>query len=201
MAPQPIGGSVSIGQDIGVTYFVRALKKAQRISPYEWWKERWIAKGRDAGLFAYAYVALLLLMEAAALLSMRWSVVMMLAVAFGAYRYVLLVLWWLLFLFDHEFTRVVRFERNLLLLILNIVELSLVGAVFIAAASGEGRGGAWFDAFSVLTFYNLPGGGFGRSAASVALACSALLLVAGGLSVILSKVATKFGLEQHSEPS
>jgi hypothetical protein len=190
-----IPAETSAPDDRGVEAFVDAVNTVQRLSLFPWCLGRWKRQGRPAGLFAYVFVGSWIGIEAISLLAVGLTSSIAVAIAAATicvYRYADLIAWYLHFLFDWKHDVRVGAERNLLLLFANFAELTLIGAVILAGAGDLSAGDAWLRAFSTLTFSTFPRGGFWTDASIVALACAALLLVAGGLSVILSNVARKF---------
>jgi hypothetical protein len=191
-------------RDPVVERIVAAINAGQMLSLYRPLHERWTASGRRSGDFAYLYVGAWLLAEAAGLAAVgvgRGGVIVWPVVIIVTYRVAMIVLWYLHLLLDWKHTLVVGFERNFVLLALNFAELVLIGAALLVSTSTASTGGAWFQAFATLTFYDLPSGGsVAHHAVAVALAGSAFLLVACGLSVILGRIADKFETGDHRGP-
>lgn len=110
-----------------------------------------------------------------------------------AFRAQELVRVYLELLLEWEHDTSLRMERNLTLLFLNFIEFTLLGAIALFLTSDVTMSASWYDAFTALTLYGLPhGGSFLHHVVGVGLARSALLLLACGLAVILTQVASKF---------
>jgi hypothetical protein len=157
------------------------------------WPERW-----RPGSFAWPYIAAWLAVEGCLLTATRLfgghEVLTILAVVIVILRYGELMRSYAELLLEWNHDLRYRMERNLLLLLPNFAEFTLLGAIaFYVTSNGRGIGGSWFDAFATLTFYDLPrSGGALHHLVAVALALAAFVLVACGLAVILTGVSSKF---------
>ncbi len=111
---------------------MHALRQARRLSCFYALKEKWADAGVDRATFAYAYVAACIAIEVAVLVLVRfideWHVATALAVAFIAFRYIELNRVYLELLLEWEHDLSYTFERNFLLLVLNLTEFTLLGA-------------------------------------------------------------------------
>jgi hypothetical protein len=174
------------------------LRPYRRFSPFyylrlRFWPTRW-----RPGTFAWPYVAVCMIFEGAVLTAVRffdWHDVLTIgAVGVVVIRYGELMRSYAELLLEWEHDLRYRMERNLLLLLPNFAEFTLLGAIaFYVTSNGRGIGSSWFDAFATLTFYDLPrAGGTLHHLVAVALALAAFVLVACGLAVILTGVSSKF---------
>ena len=93
-----------------------------------------------------------------------------------------------------------RFERSLILLAFNVVELSLVTGVCLRAAGFGTATRSWFAGFTLTTLTGLPSGpaaiaSRGRTEidiVSVAGTTGALILFGGGVALLIGLISQKF---------
>ena len=197
----PIEGPPPPGWDPDAAWVVeRLLRPYRHWAPFyylrSWlWPTHWEAR---PGFFAWPYIAAWMIIEGGALSATRFydwhGVSTVVAIALVILRYGELTRSYAELLLEWEHDLRYRMERNLLLLLANFGEFTLLGATaFYVTNRSQGVGRSWFDAFATLTFYDLPrSGGPLHHLVAVALAVAAFVLVACGLAVILTGVSSKF---------
>jgi hypothetical protein len=114
------------------------------------------------------------------------------------YRYCDLVLWWLLVLIDRKQKRFSSFERNVLLLMGNVIELIVIEVMLLVAAGQSGIAAPLFDGFFVTTLVSLPPRTSAWVGSAEALGVfAALLLFAGGVALLVGLIAGRFEEGEH----
>ena len=122
----------------------------------------------------------------------RWLIVL-LPVLVPVYRLLDILRWWLSFIFDRRHNLVVAWERNLIFLALNLLEIVFVGAIlFRATGVASSLSGCWYKSFFLVTQLNLPvGTTFWQQASMTLVEISSLVLLLGGLSALIDSVGRK----------
>lgn len=182
---------------------------AQRISLYgpllRLWSRRENTNRRRAQV-APAYVSGWLLLDFALLFtSPLWigsEPASIACAAVAGYRFLDIVLFQLEVMLSRrpEHKVFAAFERSLILLALNVIELTLISGVWLRASGLGGTTGAWFAGFMLTTLISAPDkspalgsvAGTEVDLASVATVCGALLLLIGGLGLLIGLLAQKF---------
>jgi hypothetical protein len=180
----------------------------QKVVPYGYLQRRWTDSGRRSADFTPVYTLAWLAVLATTYglsplwVGGSWELAPVLFVA--AFRYVDLTVWYLALLLRRTHRRFAPVERNVLLLILDGFTLVFVAAIFLRAAGvGSSATESWFDAFFLMTLTDVPPRtGFWEDVALFAGLSSGLLLIVGGVTIVLSTVATRFRSEgPHLGPS
>lgn len=126
----------------------------------------------------------------------------LLAVAIGAYRMVDIVSFHSLLLLSRSATdnTVAGYERNLILLGGNLMEISLICAIWFRAAGSPTALEAWYNGFLTATLVSAPaasqslaGPPAETAVPAVLTVAAAIVLLLGGLSTLLSLIGRKFG--------
>jgi hypothetical protein len=168
----------------------------------------WTARGRSSRDFTPAYtLAWLLVLAAVYSLSpiwagRTWTYLPVLLIA--AWRYLDLTLWYLGLLINSRHTRFAPVESNVLFLILDLLTIVFVGAILLRmTSSAYSIDGGWFSAFFLTTLTEIPPRlDFWDGVSQVMVASAGLLLLAGGLTVVLSVVSKRLSNEgDHVGPS
>ncbi|HEX3910133.1 MAG TPA: hypothetical protein VHW67_05465 [Solirubrobacteraceae bacterium] len=185
------------------------IDAAQRISLYGPLLKVWSRKentNRRRAQVAPAYVIGWLLFDALLLFaSPLWigsEVASIVCAAIAGYRFLDIVLFQLEVMLSRkpEHKVFAAFERSLILLALNVVELTLISGVWLRAAGLGGTTASWFAGFLLTTLMGTPDkpSGYGVTAgtetdiATVATICGALLLLVGGVGLLIGLLSQKF---------
>jgi hypothetical protein len=147
---------------------------------------------------AYYYVGVWLVVLGALLAtSERWATSrgwLLFAVLLASYRMFDVVRWWAgLFLYRPHYG-MMSSERGLVFAVLNLVEVTLVGAIWLRAAGATPTGGdSLFTSFGLVTQLNFPNPSGHWAKVAVALTeIAALTVLLGGVVSLLSEVQEKF---------
>jgi hypothetical protein len=114
-------------------------------------------------------------------------------VALAAYRMFDILRWWADFLLDRRHWAVVSGERNLVFVVMNAAEVTLIGAIWLFA-SGEFNhpGQAAYAAFLLVTQLDRPEAVTTISKVVVVVTeVASLVLLLGGLTVVIGEVQEK----------
>jgi hypothetical protein len=188
---------------------VSAIAALQRLSLYGPLLRTWARKedtNRRRAQVAPAYVLGWLLVDLAMLLSSRsWlesSLATVAVVAIAGYRFLDIVLYQLRLMLSRgpEQTVLAAFDRSLILLAFNVVELSLLSGIWLRAAGLANTTGSWFAGFLLTTLMATPSRVASLSStartevnvATVATICGALVLLLGGLTLLIGLIGQKF---------
>jgi hypothetical protein len=188
------------GWDPGAAWVVQRVLRPYRNLAFFFYagQRRWQSEGRQKATYAWPYVLGCISLEAVALVVVRdfhhVAAVKLIAYFLIVFRAAELGRVYLELLLEWVHDTSLRMERNLVLLFVNFIEFTLLGAIGLFLTTPHvGMAADWYDAFAELTLYGLPhGGSFSRHVVCVVLALAALLLLACGLAVILTHVASKF---------
>jgi hypothetical protein len=188
---------------------VAVIAALQRCSLYGPLLSAWARNedtNRRRAQVAPAYVLGWLLVDLALLLSspvwLESSLATIVAVAIAGYRYLDIVLYQLRIMLSRgpEQTVLAAFDRSLILLAFNVVELSLLSGIWLRAAGLANTTGAWFAGFLLTTLMSTPSNvrtlsstaGTEVNLATVATICGALVLLLGGLTLLIGLIGQKF---------
>ena len=179
---------------------------ARGLFAYEWlrrlWKRRHPDDARWSASFAPVYVYLLwlpvLLVLFATHVTAPGNGPLRALLGLAAWRLADIANFYVGLFFDRRQNLLAGFERSLLCLVGNFVETVVATAVLLEAAAGDSRTDAWVHALSILTFVALP---FNADPWPVVVesvaAFIALLLTAGGLSMLVGAIGGKFRVGAH----
>jgi hypothetical protein len=208
-APKPPQAQSQSAQYAFVDAVVGIIAALQRLSLYGPLLSTWARNedtNRRRAQVAPAYVLGWLLVDLALLLSspvwLESSLATIVAVAIAGYRYLDIVLYQLRIMLSRgpEQTVLAAFDRSLILLAFNVVELSLLSGTWLRAAGLASTTGAWFAGFLLTTLMSTPSKARTLSAAAgtevnlatVATICGALVLLLGGLTLLIGLIGQKF---------
>jgi hypothetical protein len=182
---------------------VRAVVSAHKlfdaqVSPYYRLMRRFWS-GRSPADFAPVYVlgwlgVLILLLAATPL--WRGAVVVMpiLVAGIAAFRWLDAVLFEVGVILDRRQDLLAGYERSLVLAVLNLLELSIIGAIWLLALGSDGSvGRIWLHTFSLTTLTGTPEYGDGWQALAQALTqVGGMVFLAGAIAILLGVIGERF---------
>jgi hypothetical protein len=172
------------------------LNLVEHVTPYELLNRFLLPRSWRSGSYAWFYV-------------FGWLIVLALVLAFSpdwggwpawlfvavipAVRVFDLLRWNADLLLDRAHNNLVSSERSLSLVFLNLIEVSLIGAIWLSAAGQpEGAGSALYDSFLLVTQLANPHvAGLWIQLGMVAVEVVSLVLLAGGVALLVAEVGEK----------
>jgi hypothetical protein len=188
---------------------VGVIAALQRLSLYNLALRAWARKentNRRRAQVAPAYVLGWLAADTALLFSSpAWvssSSASAVCAAIAAYRFLDIVLFQIRIMLSRgpEQTVLAAFDRSLIMLAINVVELTLISGVWLRASGIGSTTGAWFSGFMLTTFVGTPEKpspltstmGTEIDLTTVATVSGALVLLVGGLGLLIGLIGQKF---------
>jgi hypothetical protein len=183
------------------------LNVVERVTVYEllygqvfapirgWWERKRKKNSGDkppVGGYAWFYVAVGLV-YLSLVLAFGWGA-WLLIVLLPALRLFDLVRWYADLLLDRGHHSLVSSERSLFFVFLNLIEITLIAAIWLRAGQPDGSGSsALYDSFLLVTQLDAPHGlaGLWVKLGIVAVEAAALVLLAGGVALLVAEIGEK----------
>jgi hypothetical protein len=196
------------GADVGVRFAVALLEYLRWLVPYEWAAA---VQGRRGRLLPLNFVAVyssiwfLVLVGIFALVPEIRSgptAVKIVCAALPMWASFEVTRWWLAVLLNRQHNRFVAYERNLLYLLVNLIEVGLAGAVLLRMTSptGSARQAAFESFFLTTQLSNAPQASAFHDLAQILTAGCSLVLLAGGLAILVGGMGRRFKEGSYEGP-
>ena len=169
---------------------VQFLNRLEDFTPYERIYRRLPCKRRSMS-YAWYYVGVWLVMLIVMLVFLpRWGGWELLFMLIPLVRLLDLLRWYADLLLDRAHNNLASGERSLLLVFLNLIEITLIGAIWLRAA-GSTAASAVRDSFMLVTQLDSPARQGAWDVGTVTVEVAALVLLAGGVAVLVGEVSEK----------
>ena len=184
-----------LNADAGVRFIVRGIDASEKAILYEHlYRLKRFQTPNLAWWYVLAWIGVLFLILAT---SFAWAdsnrALLIAMTLVPAYRAFDVLRWYADFLLDKRHNHVLSPERNLLFVVVNLVEATLIGAIWLRASGAvASAGSAAYRSFALVTQLELPAvaGGWAK-AAVVVTEVMALTLLFGGVAVLIAEVQRK----------